>query len=274
MRYGSVSRYETRRRGLRLEYGILEDHLGAAAQPAQAAARQTSNVLPVEHDSARGRGREPENRPAERRLARPGFAHETDDLPAAQLEIDVVDGAHGQATPAREAGQVPAAIVEVGAQRLDAHERLARHGRCGRARVRTDGPGGALSDDARRYDTVARDLLAPIPACRVVDVALHTAAAARREIARHVSLAHLLRVRAARVEGAAGRKRRQARHAAGDRCEALAAVAGGRHRGQQRLGVRVTWRAEDLLDGALLDGSARVHHDDPVTQLRDHAEVV
>src|SRR6185295_10464092 len=48
---------------------ILEDHLGAAAQPAQAAARQTGDVLPVEHDSARGRGREPENRPAERRLA-------------------------------------------------------------------------------------------------------------------------------------------------------------------------------------------------------------
>ena len=132
---------------------ILEDHLGAAAQPAQAAARQTSNVLPVEHDSARGRGREPEDRPAERRLAGARTRRRARRPPrgAARDRRRRRRARAGDGRPVRRASE-PAAVVEVGAQRLDAHERLARHGRCGRARVRTDGPGGALSDDARRYD--------------------------------------------------------------------------------------------------------------------------
>ena len=208
-------------------------------------------------------------------LPEPDSPTRPEDLAAAQLEIDAVDGAHRRAAPAREARQEPAAVVEVGAQRLDAHEHLAGHGRGRRARVRADGRGGALGHDARGHHAVARDLLAPVPAGLVVDVAPHAAAVGQREVARHVALAHVLGVRAARVErrSPAAAPRGSARGPGSSR---------GARRGGGRDGTAASsacvygWRGalEDLLDGALLDGAAGVHHDDPVAELRDHAEVV
>ena len=89
---------------------------------------------------------------------------------------------------------------------------------------------------------------------------------------RHTALP--LRVEAPGVEGAAGRRREQARRLPGDRIEPLEVGIEPRERVHEPDRVRVSRVVEDLVDARELDHAAGVHDDDPVGELGDQAEVV
>src|SRR5437879_2947254 len=72
---------------------VLEDHREAVpAQLAQAGLVRAADVLAVEDDLARGRLDEAGQAADERRLARARQAHDDEDLPAPDVERDVMDG--------------------------------------------------------------------------------------------------------------------------------------------------------------------------------------
>ena len=75
--------------------GVLEDRLGAAAEPSQLALGRLRQVDAVEHDAPLGDGRQPQRGPAQRRLAAAGLADDGHRLAALQRQRHAVDGAHG-----------------------------------------------------------------------------------------------------------------------------------------------------------------------------------
>ena len=77
---------------------------------------------------------------------------------------------------------------------------------------------------------------------------------------------------AARREGAAGRKRGEARNNAGDGRE-LAAIESGRG-GEEALRVGMAWRAKDFGGQADFDEAAGVHDGDAIGDTSDDAEIV
>ena len=79
---------------------------------------------------------------------------------------------------------------------------------------------------------------------------------------------------AARVEGAAGRDRRQPRHRARNLHEALVFAGERRDRAHQALGIGMQRVAHHVLHRADLGDAAGIHHRDAVGGLRDHAHVV
>ena len=90
------------------------------------------------------------------------------------------------------------------------------------------------------------------------------------EVARHLVLA-----RAAGLEGAAGRRvHRRGDVALEHDVRLLDAGVGDRDGREQRLGVGVVGRLEDLVGGADLDHVAEVHHHHPVGEVAHDAEVV
>ncbi len=99
-------------RGVERGHRLLEDHADAgAAHGAQVLARHRHHVLALEADRpARqpdGRRDEAHHRPCGQRLARAGFADDTDDLAGEDLEGDGVDqGAAAGAELQREIGDV------------------------------------------------------------------------------------------------------------------------------------------------------------------------
>ena len=84
----------------------------------------------------------------------------------------------------------------------------------------------------------------------------------------------LLHERAARMEAAAGGRRREVRRRAGDRRELLAHDVEVGHRAEQPERVRMTRLTEHRLDRSRLDHLTRVHHRDIAARLRDHGEIV
>jgi hypothetical protein len=72
---------------------VLEDHLHAAPQRPQLPVAELGDVSPVEDDAAVSRLVEPQDRPADGRLAAAGLADETERLPATDRQRHVVDGA-------------------------------------------------------------------------------------------------------------------------------------------------------------------------------------
>ena len=246
--YGSVRRYADPQRGLRLEYGSWKI-ICARRRSGAAGGAQRCDILPVEHDAAGSDRSEAEDRSAERRLAGAGLADQADDLPAAQVEIDVVDRAHRRAAAAGDASEESAAVVEVGAQRFDAHERVVADGRCRRARLRADCLHGALGHDACRDHPAARDRVMRVEARLVVDVALHAAASgsARSRGASRTQTSWACGQRGwnAQPDGSAERL--------GTRPGIVASRSprwrARGHRGEERLRVGMTRCAEDLIDG-------------------------
>jgi hypothetical protein len=73
---------------------ILEDDLHLAPQRAHLAFRQGEQVAPAEPDLARRRLDQPQQQPADRRLAAARFADQRERLPLVQLEAHVVDRAN------------------------------------------------------------------------------------------------------------------------------------------------------------------------------------
>ena len=101
-------------RGFERAGRVLEDHLHGAAH-LRAASRSPTGVA-VERDRARRRLDEPDDRADQRRLAAPGLADEGDDLAAADVEVDAVDGPHGPPPAGERHAQVADASSSGGRQ--------------------------------------------------------------------------------------------------------------------------------------------------------------
>ena len=195
--------------------------------------RERREVAAVEDDLARGRLDQPEQRPPERRLAAARLADQAERLAAADLEVDAVDGLH----VADRAPQEPLLDREV---LLEPRAR-----RAGRRRsvMRALAPATAGAG-RRRGGPCSQSQHAD---CLVADL----------EQRRLLLDAALERVVAARGEAAALGPVERARHGAADHAQRL----GLRHpehrdRLEQRLGVRVLRRGEDLRDRPALDDPA------------------
>ena len=70
---------------------ILKHHLRFAAQCASAFASEFREILTVDDYPSRGNRRKVQRRLAHGRLARPGFAYETECVTLFELQIDTVD---------------------------------------------------------------------------------------------------------------------------------------------------------------------------------------
>jgi hypothetical protein len=88
----------------RVEAGerILEHHLHVAPEAAEHFRVQSGKVLPVEMHRARRRREQAQREPPERRLARAGFANDTEHLAFRDRERHVLDSAHRRTLPALE----------------------------------------------------------------------------------------------------------------------------------------------------------------------------
>ena len=98
--------------------GVLEDDLHAPPIGLQGVALEGRDVRAVEDDPAGGGVDEPQQQPADGRLAAARLAHETERLAARDLEVDAVHGAHlghGALQDARSDGE---GLVEA----LEAHQ--------------------------------------------------------------------------------------------------------------------------------------------------------
>jgi hypothetical protein len=89
------------RRQRRQQVEELEDEAHAlAAQPGQLVVREAVVALPVQRDAAAGRGLERADDVQQGALAGARGAHDRDELPALDAEVDAVQGAHlGRALP-------------------------------------------------------------------------------------------------------------------------------------------------------------------------------
>src|SRR4029079_7146670 len=92
-----------RHRRIERRVRVLEDDLHPPSQRPQLRLAATVQLLAVEPDRARRRLDEPEQGPAERRLARPRLADEAEHLAAAEVERYPVDGADRSAFTSPEA---------------------------------------------------------------------------------------------------------------------------------------------------------------------------
>src|SRR5687768_9376274 len=100
------------------------------------------------------------------------------------------------------------------------------------------------------------------------------ASVARRCERRLLGVAALLGARATRREAAADWKRAEVRRLAGDLRQPRALLSETRHGVQQAARVVMTGCAKQLARRARLHYLPRVHHDDPVAELRRDREVV
>src|SRR5215467_1860934 len=136
-----------------------------------------------------------------------------------------------------------------------------------------------IHDAFARFSVTARETIMASLYPRQLELVSPVAAddVARRELLERgrPGSAHLDRMRAARMEVAARRRRGGIRHLAlqDDALTARTRIRLG-HRGQERRGVRVLGRREDLLGLAELNDAADVHHSDAVTDVADDAQVV
>lgn len=103
--------------------GILEDHLGMAAEAAQLAALQRAHVGAEDRDLAGVGLDQAQHAASQGGLAAAAFADQAEGLARGKVEIDTIDGAHRPDLPAEQ----PTADREVLHQAADAQEGV--HGR-------------------------------------------------------------------------------------------------------------------------------------------------
>jgi hypothetical protein len=87
---------------------VLKDHLHIPPRGAAAPGRPGAQVGPVEGDPPRGRLDQPQQAAAQRRLARPGFAHKAQDLAPGDVEGHVIDRDQRRPCPSGQPSQQPA----------------------------------------------------------------------------------------------------------------------------------------------------------------------
>src|SRR5579862_6061380 len=97
-----ADRLRDRHRGIERGVGILEDDLHPTPKLTPVVLAQPRDLTALELDASLGGRDETEKGAAQRRLAAARLAHEPEHLAFAQLERDVVDGAHCGARPADE----------------------------------------------------------------------------------------------------------------------------------------------------------------------------
>src|SRR5436853_6109436 len=95
MAHRLADRHRRVERGVR----ILEDDLDPPPQLAKLPLRQAGDLASLELDASSCRAHEPEQRPAERRLAAARLADQAEDLAAPDVERDVVDRLDDPALP-------------------------------------------------------------------------------------------------------------------------------------------------------------------------------
>ncbi len=110
----------------RVERGVrvLEDDLQPPAKRAHLGLAEPGDLLAAELDAALRRLDQPEQGPPQRRLARPRFADQPEDLAVAQIEVDPVDGGNRSGLPAPEPIDERAADRVVRLQIADLDQRL------------------------------------------------------------------------------------------------------------------------------------------------------
>ena len=199
--------------------GILEHDLGAAAEIPVGLGLDDATA---EAQRPGARGQQPQQEPAERRLAAARFAHESHNLAGSDAERHAVHRQHAArlAQQARE----PAAGVEARAHRFGFEQGqrgpLLRH-RCRRHRLDRPGEIGHLLDAMAAHGVIR------------AAQGLRQLAARRRE-------------GAARPEVAAGIERVEIGQAAGDGCETAGVrTVGPRQGGQQALGIGMARPVQD-----------------------------
>ena len=104
---------------------VLEDHLQVPALRAQLTLGQADELLAAQLHAAAGRAHEPEQRAAERRLARARLADQAEHLALVEVERDAVDGLHRAAAAAGEARAEAPVQREVDLEVADLDQRLA-----------------------------------------------------------------------------------------------------------------------------------------------------
>ena len=156
---------------------VLEDDLQPPAKRAHLGLAEPGDLLALELDAAAGRLDQPEQGPAQRRLARARLADEPEDLAVAKVEADPVDGGDRSGLPAAEAVDERAADRVVGVQVADLDQRLglrrrassqasitppprsrSRRARAARCRPRGISSSGPCSQQATRWPPRRVDL--------------------------------------------------------------------------------------------------------------------
>ena len=217
------------------------------------------DVGAVEHDAARGRLDQPQQRAADRRLATARLADEAERLAATDREADVVDRLHVADLAVHDAAD-DREVLAAGARPRRGVVALAA------AVMRVASP--ALSGRSR---TAAVGV--------VVDPAAHGVVVADR-----AQLGMAARSASSTSYSIAGVQRGAKRHASG-RSIRFGTLPGmslsssrsspsARHRADQAPRVRMLRVVEEVGDVALLDDLAGVHHRHPVAHLGHDAEVV
>ena len=86
--------------------GILKDQLNLTAKPPGCLSLEISDLLAPEGDRAARRLKQPHDHPAQRRLSATGLPDQTDRLPLANVERDIVDRLHGSLARDEMLGEV------------------------------------------------------------------------------------------------------------------------------------------------------------------------
>ena len=225
---------------------VLEDHRHLAPLPAEVLSAEGREILAPKRDAARGRLVEAEQGAPERRLPAAGLADQPDRPARADGEVDPVDRVDVGGDPLRDA----AADGEVLHEACGLDQEVVGGDRCRRG-AHSSSPPPSVNQHAAEPDVVLR-----------LQGRLVGRAAREPE-------------RAPGMERAPGRLGGRVRRRALDRAERV--LPGPVELGlglQQPPGVRVARAHEHLLGRTRLDNLARVHHDHPVADARDDAEVV
>ena len=246
--------------------GVLEDDLDLAADGTHLLAAVVRDVLAVEDDPTRGRLEQLHDRAAERRLAATRLPDDSERLAPKNREIDAVHRLHLADGVLEEAGLDREVLDEpFDAKKLVLGRRPpVCSGFVNGASLTTAHPtvaSGRLRGRELLGEVARRDMLLAI---------------AERAERRDLGPAERppLRQLAARVERASRRRRDQARRLARNRVEPFLVDVEPREAVHEPERVRMPGRVEDRVDVAELHHPARVHHDDPVRELGDQAEVV
>ncbi len=242
--------------------GVLEDHLHLPPQRPHLAPGEAGDLLAVEADRAGGRLDQLQDGPAERRLAAARLPDQAERFAAATLKLTPSTACTGS-TRAR-----PAARAVTG-------KCLTRSVTSSRASPPACGCRRLVHAGASRPIRPSTSRSTRLRSGSSQQRSRWSVASATRLEAGHLRAA-LEGVGAARAEGAAAVEVEQRGRRAGDLRQPLAAAAGRSavSEPEQAPGVGVLGVVEDLVERSLLDDPPRVHHQHPVGDLGDDAEVV
>ncbi len=247
--------------------GVLEDHLHLAAKGAHLPGGQPGDLPALEPDRPRRRLQQAHDRPAERRLATSGLADEAEGLARLDGEADVVDGPHPGNLTVEEDARLDREVLDDVA---DLEQRA--HLSCPPVSV-TAGAGSepTWSRSAMRPSIIRISRLRSPSSQQRSRWPAHAGPLVERGHLR----ALLEGVGAAGTEVAPLRGLEQRRRNPGDLRQPLGPWAVEPGEGaEQAPRVGVLGVVEDVVERALLDDPARIHHADAVGDLGDDAEVV